>query len=244
MLVSVWLYFLPSLLDLLFPVWGFHDFENSGIAAGPYNSDVSYVELVSSLTVVVFVNFFWVYATLPQNMRQNDGAGPGEFIYYISIIGLIYLKLIRPCFGSLNRVENDDAEPLYNSKLNSEFRTSSNNNIPTASDDSSFKSLRRWLWRIFGSDYTVGVLIFSLSSTAGLFISIIMAFDNSTDPQYMYGVICSLVFTLGTYALLYASHPLRMAAYDGAGSRDLYFALRKLCGAPSVPADADEALLQ
>ena len=228
----MWLFFLPSFLDLLFPVWGFHDFENSGIAPGPYNTDVEYVALVASLTVVVYVNFFWVYATLPSNMRQKDGTGSAEFVYYISVVGMIYLKLIRPCFVRSNQTtdtDEDASEPLYQTKP--EFGDNSTTALLKSDDDSTWP--QSFLWRVFGSDYTVGVLIFTLSSTVGLVISGIMAYDNSTDTEYIYGVVCSLVFTVGTYVLLHASHPLRMSENDGRGSRDCHLALRRLCGATS-----------
>lgn len=238
LLISVWLFFFPSLLDVLFPIWGFHDYANSGISAGPYNSDINYVQLLASLVVVVFINFFWVYATLPGNMRINGGAGPREFLYYISVIGLIYLKCIRPCFGYSDRLSEDGSEqPLMEqAKFNSEFSQHRNTTISIPNISSS-EPVQNWLFRVFGSDYTIGVLIFSLSSTAGLIISGIMAFDNSTDPEYIYGVICSLIFTLGTYFLLYGSHPLRMYQHDGSGSHDFFLLLQKMCGSTAVKVD-------
>jgi hypothetical protein len=177
-------------------------------------------------------------------MRQKDGTGSNEFIYYISVVGLIYLKLIRPCFDKSNGVAEEALEPLYK---DSEFDKSTNNTAALLKSNSDNNNDLNWpqnpLWHLFGSDYTVGVLIFSLSSTAGLMISAIMAFDNSTDPEYIYGVVCSLVFTLGTFVLLYASHPLRMSEHKGTGSRDFHLAVRKLCGGTTdqaVIGDIDE----
>lgn len=234
LLISVWLFFLPSLLDLIFPVWGYINELNSGITTTRYNYALVYVQLISSLVVVIFVIFFWVYATLPGNMRQNGGRGPYEFLYYLSVLGLLYLKLVRPLVSG--SAQENSYQPLHQKteSFDTEYE-------PT-SDTSFLNTVWRKCWDVFGSDYTVGVLIFALSSTAGLVISCIMAFDNSTDPEYIFGIVCSLVFTLGTYVLLYASHPRNMRKDNWAGSRDIHKLSMSLCGASEV--DDDVNLLQ
>lgn len=257
LLVCVWLLWLPNVLPLIYCAWALNQWYNDGIPSSAYNYNSDLISYLFSMCIFVYISFFWVYSTLPRHMRRNNGYGSTYAAYYMSIFGLFYIHLIA----------SDDTEASTTISTKNSFETPApfsddqtssdpaENSVPVSSRNSlqirthgflseclhsgPFAASSLYIQRpCFGSDFTVGALLFALSSLIGSAFSLYDLYDRwPAPPAYVQGLASSFIFTIGAIIFWYASYPHRMQANDCDGSADIRDTFRCLFGGSNKDLD-------
>lgn len=70
LLIAVWLFFIPSFFYFVYPIWAYSD-GTMGLG--------EFFLLLLGVTFILLITWFWVYASFPDSMRQNDFQGSSVF---------------------------------------------------------------------------------------------------------------------------------------------------------------------
>lgn len=103
----MWSWYFPTLIDFVFPILGFEVWANSGFPPSKYNYDYVYIACIAGMSVIVYVMFFLIYSSFPENMKQNKGFGPNYAGYYLSIAWLPIAMYRLVIYRSLSIPEHE-----------------------------------------------------------------------------------------------------------------------------------------